>query len=917
MPAKKEAPVSPVRNRAASSRDIIVRLAGGVAIANAFLYVLVGSSLLQSREQYERQAELTSQNLAQSLEANVSMALDKIAMAVDSVAGEAERQLAAGGFRDTALEAYSEKQWARVPETEAISVSDSAGNVRYGVAPPRAPATSVADRDFFRAARASAPGESILLRPVISERTGRWVLVLAHAIRTPDGRFAGVAWAALPLDHFMRLLSSLDVGSKGLLTIRWADMGLVARLPQLPGASHSIGERSATVDTLENLRIHPQSGNYRAVALADGIDRRLAYRLAPRWPLYIFVGEAVDDYLAPWYQEASTLVSLAALFTLVSVLWARSSLRTRQAELRAFNELQSGKELLERSETRFRTLYNATSDAVMLLRREGFVDCNPAALELFGVDTKDELAAGPGPAFSAPFQSCGTESRTLAERRLAEAYEAGGIRFEWMFRRPSTGEVFPTEVQYTRVMLDGVAFIQAVIRDITDRKKAEEQIRYLAYFDALTKLPNRRLLMDRLARALLASRRTQQYGMLLILDLDNFKGLNDTRGHDVGDHLLIEVAQRITACVRQEDTVARLGGDEYVVMAESLGTDPALAAGQAEQIAGKICRMVALPSPVPGTSEPHHSTASIGVTLFQGETTSIDVLLKQADLALYQAKAAGRNTVRFFNPQMQAAIDSRSAMESALHNGLRNSEFRLHYQPQFDAEGRLTGAEALLRWYRESSAPVAPGDFIPLAEETGLIIPIGLWVMQTACEQLKSWAAHHATRALTIAVNVSPRQFRQADFADQVRSCIARTGADPTLLELEITESIVLDDIEDVIARMHRLRTIGIRFALDDFGTGFSSLSYLKRLPLDQVKIDQGFVRDVVSDPNDGAIVRAIVAMGRSLALDVIAEGVETHEQLAFLKESGCNRYQGYLFGRPMPIEDWDALVDEPTELTG
>jgi diguanylate cyclase (GGDEF)-like protein len=417
--------------------------------------------------------------------------------------------------------------------------------------------------------------------------------------------------------------------------------------------------------------------------------------------------------------------------------------------------------------------------------------------------------------------------------------------------------------------------------------------------------------MDRLSHAMQAGRRTRQYGLLMILDLDNFKSLNDTRGHDVGDRLLVEVAQRIVACVRQEDTVARLGGDEYVVLSEGLGEDEALVAGYAEQIATKICRMINLPNPASGSGESHHNTASIGVTLFRGDATSMDVLLKQADLALYQAKGAGRNTVRFFNPAMQSAIDTRTALEAALRNGLRLGEFALYYQPQFDDSRRMTGAEALLRWLPAGGQPIAPADFIPLAEETGLIIPIGLWVMQTACAQLRAWADHPVGRNLKIAVNVSPRQFRQTDFTDQVRTCLEMTGANPARLKLELTESVVLERIEEVIERMRDLQSIGVSFSLDDFGTGFSSLSYLKRLPLDQVKIDQTFVRDVVSDPNDGTIVRAIVAMSHSLGIEVMAEGVETQEQLDFLKQSGCNHYQGFLFGQPLPIDEWDALLSD------
>ena len=450
---------------------------------------------------------------------------------------------------------------------------------------------------------------------------------------------------------------------------------------------------------------------------------------------------------------------------------------------------------------------------------------------------------------------------------------------------------------------------RVTVRDITARKDAEEQIRYLAYFDPLTGLPNRRLLLDRLGQALISSTRGQQYGALLILDLDHFKALNDTRGHDAGDRLLVEVARRLRACVRQEDTVARLGGDEYVVMLEDVGEEESSAARQAEIVAEKVRRTLNEPYLLEGLEREHHSTPSIGLTLFRGQDTPIDVLLKQADVALYQAKDAGRNTTRFFNPAMQAAIDWRIGMENALRRGLRDGEFRLFYQPQMDQDGRLIGAEALLRWLPPGQGPVSPAQFIPLAEETGLILPLGQWVVDTACAQLKAWEEHTATRDLRLAINVSARQFHQPDFVALIRNSLERAGANPTLLKLELTESVVLSNIEEVIHRMEQLRALGVGFSLDDFGTGYSSLSYLKRLPLDQLKIDQSFVRDVPQDPNDAAIVRAILAMSQSLGLHVIAEGVETPEQRDFLRENGCTAYQGYLFGRPMPIGEWDALL--------
>lgn len=467
------------------------------------------------------------------------------------------------------------------------------------------------------------------------------------------------------------------------------------------------------------------------------------------------------------------------------------------------------------------------------------------------------------------------------------------------------GNPIPVEVNANLFEFDGKAYVLGLVRDISERRRNEEQIRNLAFFDPLTDLPNRRLLMDRVNQAMVSGQRCGQYGGLLMLDLDHFKDLNDTQGHDTGDRLLIEVARRLRTHVRKLDTVSRLGGDEYVVLLENLGQDEHSAAIQAEYVAVALLRELSQPYLLSGADTPYHSTSSIGVTLFMGQEASLDALFKQADLALYQAKNAGRNTIRFFNPDMQAAINARTVMETALRESLAKNEFQLFYQPQVDAQGRLIGAEALLRWLPEHGNGAAPAQFIPLAETTGLIVPLGEWVLATACAQLKEWASQTHTVDLTLAINVSARQFHQTGFVEQVWTQIKHYDIDPKRLKLELTESVVLDRVDEVVRRMQQLKALGVGFSLDDFGTGFSSLAYLKRLPLDQVKVDQTFVRDIVHDANDAAIVRAIFAMSQSLGLQVIAEGVETLEQRDTLRQYGCEYFQGYLFGKPEPIASW------------
>jgi diguanylate cyclase (GGDEF)-like protein/PAS domain S-box-containing protein len=478
-----------------------------------------------------------------------------------------------------------------------------------------------------------------------------------------------------------------------------------------------------------------------------------------------------------------------------------------------------------------------------------------------------------------------------------------------VWNRRKNGEVYPAHLTFTAVKgRDGTTVnYVATLVDITSRKSAEEEIQHLAYYDSLTGLPNRRLLMDRLSQALVTSARGKGGGAILFLDLDHFKTLNDTLGHDVGDLLLKQVSERLTSCVREGDTVARIGGDEFVVMLEGLSDSIFEAARQAEVICEKI--LTALNQAYHLNTYEYHSTTSIGATLFNGHEVGSDELLKQADIAMYQSKTAGRNAIRFFDPVMQEVINNRAVLERELHKAFDNNQFQLHYQLQVNNLGQALGAEALIRWMHPERGMVLPFHFISLAEEIGLILPIGKWVIETACAQLKLWQQSTYTRDIVLSINVSAKQFRQADFVEQVQDAVSRHDINPSLLKLELTESLLLEDVEEIIVTMTTLREIGVQFSLDDFGTGYSSLMYLKRLPLNQLKIDQSFVRDLITDISDQAIVHTIIAMAKSLSLDIIAEGVETEEQLQFLLNKGCTSYQGYLFSRPLPIMQFEELL--------
>jgi diguanylate cyclase (GGDEF)-like protein/PAS domain S-box-containing protein len=476
-----------------------------------------------------------------------------------------------------------------------------------------------------------------------------------------------------------------------------------------------------------------------------------------------------------------------------------------------------------------------------------------------------------------------------------------------ILNRRKNGEVYPEYLYITAVKnAEGIVTNYVASRtDITSSKSASDEIERLYSIDLLTELPNRRLFLDRLKQALAISAHSGRRGALLFLDLDKFKNINDTQGHNVGDLLLQHVAKRLTACLREGDTVSRFGGDEFVVLLENLSEHAIEAATQTKDIANKISRSLNQAYQLDAHS--CFNSASIGATLFIGHELMAEELLKQADIAMYQSKVQDGNTLRFFDQMMQEAITARVDLEYELREAIEQQQFQLHYQMQVDRTGQPIGAEALIRWQHPERGMLSPQYFIPSAEDIGLILPLGQWVLDTACAQLKTWQQSPLTSDIVLAVNVSAKQLHKVDFVEQVLATVQRHGTKPARLKLELTESMLLDNINGIIAKMNALNKIGIHFALDDFGTGYSSLQYLKMLPLKQLKIDQSFVRDIATDSSDRKIVRTIITMASSLGIDVIAEGVETAEQRRFLLDSGCLQYQGYLFSKPNTIEEFEA----------
>lgn len=565
----------------------------------------------------------------------------------------------------------------------------------------------------------------------------------------------------------------------------------------------------------------------------------------------------------------------------VKAVLERKKIRTIQAEAEAALRLQS-------------TALQAAANAIVITDRDGTIQwINQAFSTLTGYTLIEAVGKN-----LCNLMRSGQHGKAFYQS-LWDTIRAGRVWNGELINRRKDGSFYPEEQTITPVRDDQgrISHFVAIKQNITERKTAEAEIHNLAYYDALTGLPNRRLFRDRLAQALAAARRSNHWGAVLFVDLDQFKRINDARGHDVGDLLLKQVSERLTGCRRDEDTVARQGGDEFVVLLVNLGATQSAVIRLATRVAEKIHSTLIEPFHI-GELD-YYIGASIGITVFPKAVENVDDLLREADTAMYRAKDAGRNTVCYFEPDMQEAVQARFVLEHDLRQALTRNEMRLLLQPQVDGQGRFVGAEALVRWERPGQGLISPIAFIPVAEESGIILALGRWVLEEACRLLKQLDA--AGYALHLAVNVSPRQFRQPDFVACVCEVLQATGADPTHLVLEVTEGLVIENIHDTVAKMLELNRLGIHFSIDDFGTGYSSLAYLKRLPLHELKIDRTFVQDAPTDPNDAALVEVILAVAQHLNLSVVAEGVETQTQLDFLKQRGCSVFQGYFFDRPLP----------------
>lgn len=656
---------------------------------------------------------------------------------------------------------------------------------------------------------------------------------------------------------------------------------------------------AAFCQAIDGCEIGPAAGSCGTAAFSGQVVMAADIASDPSWRDYKDVALANGlraCWSVPIFGVAGRVLGTLAFYstTVRAAVSQEIDIATRAAYLASLAiERAHAETVLRESAVHTQTILDNMVDGVVTIDARGIVlSFNKAACSIYGYAAEEvvghevtmlmpeSLRSG----YPGDYQDMGKDNGIGTTREL------DGLRKD--------GRVFPLCLSVSKISRGGRIIFIGILRDITQHRLDVAEIRRLAFYDPLTGLPNRRLLFDRLNHALLTAGRTAQHGALMLLDLDHFKQLNDTQGHDVGDLLLQQVAERLQSSVREGDSVARLGGDEFVVLLESLSTETNEAAAQAELIAYKILGVLGHSYTLRGHT--YAGTPSIGIVVFMKDDENVEDLLKKADVAMYQAKSAGRNTARFFDPAMQAAVAAHVERGKDLHRGLAEREFVLHYQIQVDGGGVTTGVEALVRWRHPVRGMVGPAHFIPLSEEIGLILQIGQWVLETACRQLQEWSQNPATASWTVAVNVSAAQLAHADFVFNVGEALKKTGANPGLVKLELTESMLADDVDAVVHKMNAIKALGVRFSLDDFGTGYSSLSYLKTLPLDQLKIDQSFVRDLLTDPSDAVIARTIVALGHSLGLTVIAEGVETEGQRDFLANIGCDAYQGYYFGRPV-----------------
>ena len=863
-------------------------------LAALFMAVLAGAAAWQTGSLRES-AVRTSEEKVDRFVSGAEAALNHNMLSIDLLLSGAQDMLQLQPHADVQGESRMLAVVARGNLlVSRVAVVDAQGRVRASSEPSGALQEMSLPTAFLASVVSSAAQRLYISTPVLSFATTQQVLYFARPLKGRDGQRLAVV-AEVPLAKLANVLTQGHEVSGLEIVFEQNDGRRMLALPDLPEAGPLRAPHS-------DAPLPDRAWN--TPARISGVPALVASRQLVYPNLRLSVSLPEDQALERWEYERNMVAAAALVFCAMVLLAAAVAVVVFDRMAQARKDIADAKALLDQA------LESMVSGFVLLDAQQRVAHWNRRFVELFPW-MRGAMASG------MPF-------RQVLEQSVAHHLPVGSDaeRQQWIALRLAQQQ--DGTGAHEQVLPDGhcIHVLERAtpeggwvitFHDVTDLRRANEEIEHLAFYDPLTGLPNRRLLLDRLGQAPVLSQRSGKVGALLFLDLDHFKDLNDTLGHEVGDELLQEVAQRLLANVRVADTVARLGGDEFVVMLSELSTSTQEAAAMAQRIGEKILRGLSEPYLLRGHS--HQGAVSIGATLFGASAQSASELLRQADIAMYQVKARRGNALCFFDPKMQTAINDRAQLEADLRQALVAQQLVLHYQPQATLQGDVIGAECLLRWQHPQRGMVPPGQFIAVAEESDLILHIGQWVLHSACTQLARWQEQPQWAHLQLSVNVSARQFRQSDFVHQVIETLQVTGARAHLLTLELTESLVLDNVEDAIDKMHQLRTKGVRFSVDDFGTGYSSLAYLTRLPLHLLKIDQSFVRNLGARATDDVIVQTIIGMGRNLDLEVIAEGVETEAQKAILAGHGCDLYQGYLLARPMPVADFERSLGGPAAL--
>jgi len=865
-----------------------------VALGVLALLTYIGLMSWGLKQSHDREFELaqhSQENLAKVLESHAAATVQKIDTVLLATQLRLGERLQGERNDPRAINAALAKYLGLITESQSLRVANAEGAFIYDAAGTLFSA-SIRDRDYFLRNQADPSGQLVISDPIFARITHNWVITLSRRIDDRDGRFAGLVQAAVRADHFQDFYQGLKLGPGRTVALLDDQMRLVARFPEAP---ERLGKPLGSPALRSLIAERRTEAIYSAPSAVDGVERLFSLRKIGSHPLYVLVGWEHAEFMANWYRQVFWAALSAVILALVLLGWVLVWLRTYDEARRLARGMT---EAYETTVHRTRALLDSLPDPAWLSDRNSrMIAVNQSYCRASG--RAEEAIVGRSVAEIWPAEVAAEMSRQEAEtlnslqQRRRESVQdiADGSRRSY--------EHISTPVLDSSGQLVGVA---GVARDITQIRQDEERIRDLAEHDALTTLPNRTQLHQRLTQALALTVGEQAGIALMFLDLDHFKNINDTLGHDVGDELLKQVAQRLRAHLDARDTVSRQGGDEFIVLLQQ-ATGPA----QVAQIAQRLIEVVSKPFQV-GRHELQVGV-SIGISTYPGDGVDIGSLLKNADTAMYQAKAAGGGAYQFFTAEMNAHIMVRVALENSLRQAIRNQEFELHYQPQVDgASGELLGLEALIRWNHPEQGPISPARFIPIAEEAYLINPIAEWVLREACRQARAWM-DQGLAPRVMAVNLSAVQFRQQNLVDQVARALQESGLEARWLELEITESAFIHNTERIIELLAQLRGLGVKLSVDDFGTGYSSLGYLKRLPFDKIKIDQSFVRDLPGSTDDAAITRAIIGIAGSLHKEVIAEGVETAEQRKFLLRQGCLSMQGYFFARPMPARALEAWL--------